>query len=63
MSKNYKFKRVIEHIINHALSRIYISNINEDDRSSIYEEFKEWIEAKEINLIEYKIIYCNHIKK
>ena len=60
INKENRIRKSIEIVLENALSRIYISSLNEDDRNAIYFEFKEWIEAKDTYFERGDIIYSNY---
>ena len=60
INKENRIRKSIEIVLENALSRIYISRLNEDDRNAIYFEFKEWIEAKDTYFERGDIIYSNY---
>tara|TARA_Y100001968_G_scaffold211095_1_gene194260 strand:- start:484 stop:675 length:192 start_codon:yes stop_codon:yes gene_type:complete len=60
INKETRIRESIEIVLENALSRIYISNLNAKNRNAIYSEFKEWIEAKDNYLERGDIIYSNY---
>ena len=60
INKENRIRKSLEIILGNALSRIYISRLNEEDRNAIYFEFKEWIEAKDTFLERGDILYSNY---
>tara|TARA_Y100001968_G_C19164092_1_gene622310 strand:+ start:465 stop:656 length:192 start_codon:yes stop_codon:yes gene_type:complete len=60
ISKENRIRKSIDIVLENALSRIYISRLNEEDRNAIYFEFKEWIEAKDTYLQRGDILYSNY---
>ena len=60
INKEIRIRRSLAIVLENALSRIYISSLNEEDRNAIYFEFKEWIEAKDNYLERGDILYSNY---
>ena len=60
INKETRIRESIEIVLENALSRIYISNLNAKNRNAIYSEFKEWIEAKDTYFERGDIIYSNY---
>ena len=62
INKESRIRKSLAIVLENALSRIYISSLNEEDRNAIYFEFKEWIEAKDNYLERGDILYSNYIR-
>ena len=62
INKEIRIRKSLAIVLENALSRIYISSLNEEDRNAIYFEFKEWIEAKDNYLERGDILYSNYIR-
>ena len=60
INKEIRIRKSLAIVLENALSRIYISSLNEEDRNAIYFEFKEWIEAKDNYLERGDILYSNY---
>ena len=60
LNKDNRIRKSLAIVLENALSRIYISSLNEEDRNAIYFEFKEWIEAKDNYLERGDILYSNY---
>ena len=60
IKKEIRIRKSLAIVLENALSRIYISSLNEEDRNAIYFEFKEWIEAKDNYLERGDILYSNY---
>ena len=60
INKEHRIRKSLAIVLENALSRIYISNLNAKNRNAIYSEFKEWIEAKDNYLERGDIIYSNY---
>ena len=60
INKEIRIRKSLAIVLENALSRIYISSLNEEDRHAIYFEFKEWIEAKDNYLERGDILYSNY---
>tara|TARA_Y100001968_G_C19395588_1_gene738121 strand:- start:386 stop:571 length:186 start_codon:yes stop_codon:yes gene_type:complete len=51
--------KAVEVMLNESLSRLdYLKGMN---REALYDEFKEWLEVNEDNLIEDGVLYCNYL--
>ena len=60
IDKEAGIRKSLEIVLENALSRIYVSRLDEKDRNAIYFEFKEWIEAKDNYLERGDILYSNY---
>ena len=60
IKKEIRIRKSLAIVLENALSRIYLSSLNEEDRNAIYFEFKEWIEAKDNYLERGDILYSNY---
>ena len=49
----------VEVMLNGSLARLdYLNGMN---REALYDEFKEWIEVDENNVIKEGVLYCNYL--
>ena len=51
--------QAVEVMINSSLSRL--NNLNGMNREALYDEYKEWLEVDENNLINDGVLYCNYL--
>ena len=51
--------KAVEVMLNGSLERLnYLKGVN---REALYDEYKEWIEVKENNVISDGVLYCNYL--
>ena len=51
--------QAIEETLNGSLKRLdYLKGLN---REALYDEFKEWLEIDENNVINDGVLYCNYL--
>ena len=58
-SKNSGVIKSVEVMLNASLTRL--NNLNGVKREALYEEYKEWIEVDENNVINDGVLYCNYL--
>ena len=58
-SKNSGVIKSVEVMLNASLTRL--NNLNGVKREALYEEYKEWIEVDENNIINDGVLYCNYL--
>ena len=49
----------VEVMINRSLTRL--ENLNGIDREALYDEYKEWLEVDENNILNDGVLYCNYL--
>ena len=49
----------VEVMLNGSLRRL--NNLNGENRKALYEEYKEWIEIDENNIINDGVLYCKYL--
>ena len=51
--------QAVEVMLNGSLIRLnYLNGMN---REALYDEYKEWLEVKENNVISDGVLYCNYL--
>ena len=58
-SKQSSAIKAFEVMLNRSLSRL--DNLKGMNREALYDEFKEWIEVNEENVINDGVLYCNYL--
>ena len=51
--------QAVEVMLNGSLTRL--NDLNGMNREALYDEYKEWIEVDENNLINEGVLYCNYL--
>ena len=51
--------KAVEVMLNGSLNRL--DNLNGMNREALYNEYKEWLEVDENNLINDGVLYCNYL--
>ena len=51
--------QAVEVMLNRSLERL--DNLNGMNREALYDEYKEWIEVDETNIIKDGVLYCNYL--
>ena len=51
--------QAVEVMLNGSLTRL--NNLEGMNREALYDEYKEWIEVKENNVISEGVLYCNYL--
>ena len=51
--------KAVEIMLNGSLTRL--NNLKGMNRMALYEEYKEWIEVKQNNVISDAVLYCNYL--
>ena len=49
----------VEVMLNSSLSRL--NNLNGVNREALYDEYKEWLDIDENNIINDGVLYCNYL--
>ena len=49
----------VEVMLNGSLKRL--NNLNGEDREALYDEYKEWLEVDDNNVINDGVLYCNYL--
>ena len=51
--------QAVEVMINRSLSRL--ENLKGMNREALYDEYKEWLDVDENNVINDGVLYCNYL--
>ncbi len=51
--------QAVEVMLNRSLKRL--DNLKGMNREALYDEYKEWIEVDENNIINDGVLYCNYL--
>ncbi len=51
--------QAVEVMLNASLTRL--NNLKGMNREALYDEYKEWIDVKEDNVISDGVLYCNYL--
>ena len=49
----------VEVMLNASLKRL--NNVNDENREALYDEYKEWLEVDDDNVINDGVLYCNYL--
>ena len=49
----------VEVMLNSSLKRL--NNLNGENREALYDEYKEWLEVDNDNVINDGVLYCNYL--
>ena len=49
----------VEVMLNGSLKRL--TNLNGENREALYDEYKEWLEVDDNNVINDGVLYCNYL--
>ncbi|MBW3049378.1 hypothetical protein DNJ72_04650 [Prochlorococcus marinus XMU1403] len=49
----------VEVMLNASLKRL--NNLNGENRKALYDEYKEWLEVDDDNVINDGVLYCNYL--
>ena len=49
----------VEVMLNSSLKRL--NNLNGENREALYDEYKEWLEVDDDNVINDGVLYCNYL--
>tara|TARA_B100000945_G_C19907698_1_gene379169 strand:- start:295 stop:498 length:204 start_codon:yes stop_codon:yes gene_type:complete len=58
-SKQSSAIQAVEVMLNRSLSRL--DNLKGMNREALYDEYKEWLEVDENNVINEGVLYCNYL--
>ena len=58
-SRQSEIRLAVEVMLNGSLTRL--NNLEGMNREALYDEYKEWIEVKENNVISDCVLYCNYL--
>ena len=58
-SKQFGVLQAVEVMVNGSLSRL--NNLHGMNREALYDEYKEWLEVDEDNIINEGVLYCNYL--
>ena len=53
--------QAVEVMLNGSLTRL--ENLNGMNREALYDEYKEWLELDDNNIINEGVLYCNYLGK
>ena len=51
--------KAVEVMLNGSLKRL--NNLSGENREALYDEYKEWLEVEDYNLITDRVLYCNDL--
>ncbi len=51
--------KAVEVMLNGSLLRL--NNLDGENKEALYDEFKEWLEVDENNVINDGVLYCNYL--
>tara|TARA_Y100001968_G_C19300364_1_gene688731 strand:+ start:921 stop:1106 length:186 start_codon:yes stop_codon:yes gene_type:complete len=51
--------QAVEVMLNGSLNRL--NNLKGENREALYDEYKEWLEVDDNNLINDGVLYCNYL--
>ena len=51
--------QAVEVMLNRSLSQL--DNLKGMNREALYDEYKEWLEVDETNIINDGVLYCNYL--
>ena len=51
--------QAVEVMLNGSLKRL--NNLKGENRESLYDEYKEWLEVDDNNIINDGVLYCNYL--
>ena len=51
--------KAVEVMLNSSLKRL--NNLKGVNREALYDEYKEWLEVNEDNVINEGVLYCNYL--
>ena len=51
--------KAVEVMLNRSLQRL--NNLHGENREALYDEYKEWIEVDDNNVINDGVLYCNYL--
>ena len=52
--------KAVEVMLNRTLKRL--NNLKGENREALYDEYKEWLEVDDNNVINDGVLYCNYLK-
>ena len=58
-SRQYGALRSVEVMLNGSLKRL--NNLKGENREALYDEYKEWLEVDDNNVINDGVLYCNYL--
>ena len=58
-SRQSKALKAVEIMLNSSLKRL--NNLKGGNREALYDEYKEWLEVNEDNVISDGVLYCNYL--
>ena len=58
-SRQSRAIQAVEVMLNRSLTRL--DNLKGMNREALYDEYKEWLEVDENNLINDGVLYCNYL--
>ncbi len=51
--------KAVEVMLNTSLKRL--NNLNGENREALYDEYKEWLEVDDDNVINDGVLFCNYL--
>ena len=58
-SRQFGALKSVEVMLNGSLKRL--NNLKGENREALYDEFKEWLEVDDNNVINDGVLYCNYL--
>ena len=58
-SKQFGALQAVEVMLNGSLKRL--NNLKGENREALYDEYKEWLEVDDNNVINDGVLYCNYL--
>ena len=58
-SRQSRALKSTEVMLNASLKRL--NNLNGENREALYDEYKEWLEVDDDNVINDGVLYCNYL--
>ena len=58
-SRQYGALKAVEVMLNGSLKRL--NNLKGENREALYDEYKEWLEVDDNNVINDGVLYCNYL--
>ena len=58
-SRQSEVLQAVEVMLNSSLKRL--NNLKGENREALYDEYKEWLEVDDNNVINDGVLYCNYL--
>ena len=58
-SRQYGALKAVEVMLNGSLKQL--NNLKGENREALYDEYKEWLEVDDNNVINDGVLYCNYM--